>query len=501
LRDSLKFITRWYMHHSDNHNPTPIPLLAALQQRRQQSYTGFHTPGHQRGRGSAAALLSHFGDGVWHYDLPELPGLDNLAAPMGVIAEAQALAAVTFGAEHTWFLVNGSTVGVMTAILATCGDGDVILLPRNVHQSAIAGVILAGAVPVLLTPDLDPETGLVYPLSPAAVADALSQYPQAKAVLVVSPTYEGLCADIAGLAAVTHAHHLPLLVDEAHGAHFHFHPDLPTAALDAGADVVVQSTHKVLGAATQAAMLHLQGHRVTPQQISRSLRLLQSSSPSYLLLASLDAARQQMATSGYAIYTDVLTKAAWVRQALANQPRLQVIGPAQVQGVCLDPTRLTVNVQGLGVSGYEVDHYLDQHCGLTAELPTPTHLTFILSLGTSQVDLETLVAACQQLEGAFPAQAEARPAPFTPALPSISSLAFSPRQAFFAEHQTVPLAEALGHISADWICPYPPGIPMLFPGEKISSTTLDDLQQAQQAGAELTGCSDPSLATLRVVFS
>jgi arginine decarboxylase len=483
---------------------SPLPLLAALAQRYQQTYTGFHTPGHQRGRGSAASLLSHFGPSVWHYDLPELPGLDNLAAAEGVIAQAQAMAAATFGAEQTWFLVNGSTVGIMAAILATCGEGDVILLPRNMHQSALAGVILAGAVPVLLTPELDTATGLVYPLGPAAIAEALGQYPQAKAALVVSPTYEGLCADIAAIAQVTHAHHLPLIVDEAHGPHLHFHPDLPPAALDARADLVVQSTHKVLGAATQAAMLHLQGNRISASQISRCLRLLQSSSPSYLLLASLDAARQQMADAGEAIYTDLLAKAAWVRQALAHQPRLRVLEPVDLPAhleVRLDPTRLTLDVQRLGVTGYAVDAYLDQHCQITAELPTATYLTFILSLGTSHADLSALVAACQRLEQAFPAQSPAQSASKTlpVALPPLTTLAMAPRPAFLGEHRTVPFAEAVGEMSADWICPYPPGIPLLFPGEKISGIVLENLLQAQQAGAELSGCSDPSLATLQVV--
>jgi arginine/lysine/ornithine decarboxylase len=211
-----------------------------------------------------------------------------------------------------------------------------------------------------------------------------------------------------------------------------------------------------------------------------------------------------MADAGQTIYTDLLRKVAWVRQALAHQPRLRVLEPADLPAhlqVRLDPTRLTLDVQRLGVTGYAVDAYLDQHCQITAELPAATYLTFILSLGTSHTDLAALVAACQQLEQAFPVQSPAQSAPktLTATLPPQTTLAMAPRPAFLGEHRTVPFTEAVGEISADWICPYPPGIPLLFPGEKISGIVLENLLQAQQAGAELSGCSDPSLATLQVV--
>jgi arginine decarboxylase len=479
------------------------PILAALAQRVSQPYAGFHTPGHQQGRGGAGTLLSHWGAQTLAFDLAEIPGLDNLAAPETAIDQAQQLAAEAFAATQTWFLVNGSTVGIMAAILATCGEGEVILLPRNAHQSVIAGVILAGVVPVFLTPDLDPKTGLVYPLTPKLVALGLTQYPQARAVLVVSPTYEGLCGHISQIAAVVHAHDLPLIVDEAHGPHLHFHPQLPTAALDAGADLVVQSTHKVLAACTQTAMLHLKGVRVAPERVSRALRLLQSSSPNYLLLASLDAARQQMANHGQTIYTDLLTKAAWIRQRLSPIPGLEVIEPAHIppQSATLDLTRLTLDLQGLGLSGYQVDDFLDQHCNITAELPTLQTLTFILSLGVSQADLVALVAALEQL--GTQVSPVVMPPPLPPQaclnIPQITTLACSPRQAFLAPHRTVTWAAAVGEISADWICAYPPGIPILLPGEKISTEVLEQLHQATQTGASLSGCSDPSLETFTVV--
>lgn len=486
---------------------TQIPILTALKLRQAavggQGYTGFHTPGHQRGRGMPAPLLASLGAGVCTYDLPELPGLDNLAAPTGVIAQAQALAAEAFGSEQTWFLVNGSTVGIIAAILATCGPDQVILLPRNVHQSAIAGVTLAGAIPILLSPSYDSTTGLVLNLTVAVVAEALAAYPQAKALLVVSPTYEGVCADLAAIAQLTQAAGMVLIVDEAHGAHFCAHPDLPTPALAAGADLVVQSTHKTLAAFTQAAMLHCQGERVNPNRVSRALGLLQTSSPSYLLLASLDAARQQLATQGSAIYAKLLPRVETVRQKLQSIPHLQVVSPTQIAqhpGQTLDPTRLTLGMNGLGLTGYQADELLDEW-GITAELPTESNLTFILGLGTSPADLDQLVSGCQYLAELGLPPLPPLPQPVRP--PTLASLAQSPRAAFFGATLTLPLGQTLGQISAEWVCAYPPGIPTLVPGEEITPGLLASLQQLQKwvtvAGISLSGCADLSLQTLQVV--
>src|SRR5919202_2133332 len=244
---------------------TKAPLLKALQESAHKPHAPFYTPGHKRGQGIPQPMLNLLGASVFQVDLPELPDLDNLFAPEGVIKEAQELAADAFGADQTWFLVNGSTGGVMAAILATCNSGDKIILPRNIHQCAIAGLVLSGAVPVFINPEFDPSSDLAHSITPTAVAKALKQYPDAKAVMMVYPTYQGVCGDVRAIAQLVHEHNIPLLVDEAHGPHFAFHPDLPPSALSAGADLAVQSTHKVLGAMTQASMLHIQGNRVEAQ--------------------------------------------------------------------------------------------------------------------------------------------------------------------------------------------------------------------------------------------
>ena len=311
---------------SANHQ-AKTPLLDALRECANKHHAPFYTPGHKRGQGISQRLADCFGSAVFKADLPELAELDNLFAPQGVIQEAQELAAAAFGAEHTWFLVNGSTCGIEAAILATCAPGDKIILPRNVHQSAIAALILSGAVPIFVTPEYDSVLDIAHSITPSSVATALKQHPDAKAVMMVYPTYYGVCGDVSAIAQLAHQHGIPLLVDEAHGPHFAFHPDLPNSAMAAGADLTVQSIHKVLGAMTQASMLHVQGSWIDTERLSQSLQLLQSTSPSYLLLASLDAARQQMALQGEQLMSHTLQLADIARIRISQIPGLSVLEP------------------------------------------------------------------------------------------------------------------------------------------------------------------------------
>ncbi len=490
---------------------TAAPLLEALRTRTQRHHAPFYAPGHKQGQGVAQPLADLLGMSVFRADLPELPDLDNLFAPEGVILEAEKLAAAAFGAEQTWFLVNGSTAGVMAAILATCNAGDKIILPRNIHQSAIAGLVLSGAIPIFINPEYDLVTDLAYSITPAAVAAALKRYPDAKAVMIVYPTYQGVCGDVKAIAKLAHQYNIPLLVDEAHGPHFAFHPDLPPSALSMGADLTVQSTHKVLGAMTQASMLHVGGYRVDRERLNKALQLVQSTSPSYLLLASLDAARQQMALHGEALMTQTLKLAEVARTQISKIPKLSILEPLSTPGFCaLDRTRLTVKVSELGLSGFEADEIFLEQLGVIAELPTLQHLTFIISLGNTEADIEQLVQAfiqitqtdyrpnrTQSLENIF----QSWKSDFLFIHPSsfIVSPAISPREAFFAPTETLPIDQTPDQISAELVCPYPPGIPALMPGEVINPAALEYLQQVLQLGGNITGCSDPSLQTLKVV--
>ncbi|MGH1396854.1 MAG: aminotransferase class I/II-fold pyridoxal phosphate-dependent enzyme [Trichormus sp.] len=529
-------------------NQNQAPLLEALKNCAARPHAAFYTPGHKRGRGISQALIDLLGKDVFGVDLTELADLDNLSAPQGVIQQAQQLAAAAFGAAQTWFLVNGSTCGIEAAILATCGVGDKIILPRNVHSSAIAGLILSGAMPIFVNPEYDSVLDIAHSITPASLQATLQQHPDAKAVLTVYPTYYGVCGDLQAIANITHQYNIPLLVDEAHGAHFAFHPNLPTPALTANADLTVQSIHKVLGAMTQASMLHVQGDRIDIDRVSKALQLLQSTSPSYILLASLDAARQQMAMDGKQLMSRTLQLARDGRTKISQIPGLSVLQLPSREYVSpgfvdLDETRLTVNVSGLGLTGFEVEEILDAQ-GVTAEFSTLQNITFIISLGNTADDIEQLVQGFRSLgESKLSSSQLPRvmdnvgcklvsnltPNPFPtregeqelkplrhllqvgkPAQRSGFSLqgrgvergfvgVISPREAFFAASEIVPVWEACDRICAETICPYPPGIPALIPGEVITPSVLEYLQHIQQQGGFISGGCDTTLQTLKVV--
>ncbi|MEG5045605.1 aminotransferase class I/II-fold pyridoxal phosphate-dependent enzyme [Microcoleus sp. B4-C1] len=508
------------------------PLLDALRDRTNHPHAPFYAPGHKRGQGISQPLIDLFGAAVFRSDLPELPELDNLFNPESAIAEAQDLAAAAFGAQSTRFLANGSTCGIIAAILATCGPGDKIILPRNIHSSAISGLILSGAIPIFVNPEYNSDWDIANSITPEATAFALEQHPDAKAVMMVYPTYHGVCGDLRAIAQITHQYNIPLLVDEAHGAHFNFHPNLPEPALSAGADLTVQSIHKTLGAMTQASMLHVKGDRIDIQKINKALQLVQSTSPSYLLLASLDAARQQIALHGKELMAQTLQLAEKARSRISQIPGLSVLEPLNTPGfAALDRTRLTVKVSDLGITGFAADEILHSQLGVTAELPMARHLTFIISLGNTELDIDNLVKACTLLEGRRKKEEGSsatstvqdvtdvrkkeevrekkseRRSPMSdgrfahsPTLPlSPSPPLLSPREAFFFPAETVPADKAVDRLSAELICPYPPGIPVLMPGEIITPEAVDYLQQILAAGGKITGCSDPGLQTLKVV--
>ncbi|VEP13700.1 Arginine/lysine/ornithine decarboxylase [Hyella patelloides LEGE 07179] len=474
------------------------PLLTALLKLSLQKDAAFYAPGHKKG-GVIEPQLEHlFGKKVFCSDLPELPELDNLFAPQDAILKAQDLASQCFGADRTWFLINGSTCGIISAIVATCGAGDKIILPRNIHQSAIAGLIISGAIPVFVNPEHDNIRNITYNITPQALKKTLNQYPETKAVMVLHPSYQGVCGDLRAISEITNQHNIPLLVDEAHGGHFAFHEQLPPSALSLGADLTVQSTHKVLGAMTQASMLHLRGTRINPQRISKALQIMQSTSPSYILLASLDAARKQMALQGEQFMEKALELADLARENIANIPKLSVLEFSPKPGFKhLDKTRLTVDIRELGITGYEADEILHQQLGVTCELPLLYHLTFIITFGNNQQDIEKLIQGFVTLCSTTNQNKQSSsPATITPSTPKLQ---LSPREAYFAATETIPLSEASDRISGELICPYPPGIPVLMPGEVITSEAIDYLQKVLNSGGIITGCSDETLTNISVI--
>lgn len=483
---------------------TQAPLFDTLKRCAQRTHAAFYAPGHKRGQGTPQASIKWLGQALFQADLPELPELDDLAAPSGVIREAQELAAQAFGGDRSWFLINGSTAGIVASILATCNPGDKIILPRNVHKSAISGLILSGAMPIFMPPAYDRTWDMALGLSPKVIEAALESHPDTKAVMLVSPTYHGVCSDIAQISRIAHSRGIPVLVDEAHGPHFGFHPDLPASALQSGADLAVQSTHKVLAAMTQASMMHLKGNRIDEHRLHRALQMVQTTSPSYLLLASLDAARRQMATQGRALMAQTLQLARDARTRIGKIPRLSVweMPSPEIEGcLAIDPTRVTVNVTGLGISGYEADEILHEQLAVTAELALRAHLTFIISLGNTAADIDRLVAALTSLSEQFTHSRTPilPPNPFPITDYPLPAIHFSPRDAFFSPVETIPVSESMGRASAELICPYPPGIPVLMPGEEITREAIDLLQEIRLLGGHLSGCTDTQFQTIQVV--
>jgi arginine/lysine/ornithine decarboxylase len=482
-------------------NQNQTPLIDALKTSISRPHAPFYTPGHKRGAGISPILTDLIGKDVFRADLTELAELDNLFTPESAILAAQELAAAAFGAEKTYFLVNGSTCGIEAAIIATCGINDKIIMPRNVHSSVIYGLILSGAIPIFINPEYDENLDIAHSIKPEDLKATLAQHPDAKAVLMVYPTYYGVCGDLKSIAQITHQYNIPLIVDEAHGAHFHFHPHLPTSALTAGADLTIQSIHKTLGAMTQASMLHIQGNRINIDRLNKGLQLVQSTSPSFILLASLDAARQQMAVNGEILMFQTLQLAEIARIEISKIPGLSVLEIPQINKngfFDLDKTRLNVNVANLGLTGFVAEDMLNE-MGVTPEFSSLQNLTFIISLGNNKSDIAELVQGFKKLTQIPQLTSRYKICKYNNDAIIDHVLCISPREAFFADSETLPLEKTVNRICAENICPYPPGIPVLMPGELITKTALEYLQKIQSSGGFISGCVDSNLQTVKVV--
>ncbi|MEN9228414.1 MAG: aminotransferase class I/II-fold pyridoxal phosphate-dependent enzyme [Gloeomargarita sp. SZTDM-1c_bins_89] len=473
-----------------------VPTLVQHLQRLAQGYRGFHTPGHHRGRGAPEVLRRWWGDALFQADLSEIPGLDNLAQPEGLLREAQAQVASIFGAEYSWFLVNGATAGVLAALLAVHRPGGKVILPRQVHQSVIHGLILTGAEPVWLLPTWDENRQVWGGITPAQLAATLQQVgpEQVTAVVLSSPSYKGVCGPVGECVAMAHHYGIPVIVDEAHGAHFPFHPQLPASALQLGADMVIHSTHKVLTSLTQSALLHLQGGRVSLRRVQQCLNLIQTTSPSYLLLASLVATAEQMAAQGEQLYGALLERLERLTQQIHRLPGYGVlaIDPHRPGFAAQDPTRLVIQTRRLGWTGFALDERLYQQYQIIAEYPDYGDVTFLLTPWHDDGDGQALLNALAAL-----AQVPPGPTPLPPVpLPPPASAVISPREAFFAPQTLVPWTEAVGQVSAQVVSPYPPGIPVLLPGEMITAEIVEYLTLVQQLGGQLVGVAGPQLAVV-----
>jgi lysine decarboxylase len=447
-------------------------------------------------------MRTAFGDRALLLDVPlDIEGIDLGPSPTPY-ERAEQLAAEAYGAARTWFLTNGATQGNHALCLALASPGTRVVLQRNSHASMIDGLILSGGVPSWVAPEYDPELGMAHGVTPEALERALVRYPEAHAAFIVSPTYYGMAADVEACAEVAHGADAALIVDNAWGAHFGFHPGLPASPLALGADAMLASTHKIVGSLTQSAMLMVADTgRVDLEAVARNVRLVRSTSPSALLMASLDAARRQLAVHGEALLDRTIRASYEARQAIDAVPGCSVVGEGLVgrPGVAgWDPLRIVIDVRGTGCTGYEVAAALRASFDIYVELAT--HATLVLVLGIGQT-----VEPLERLSHDFAETVRAISRPGTTAAiarPPVAlehETAIPPREAFLGEAEPVPVDEAIGRVSAESIAGYPPGVPALLPGERITAEVVDYLRELTSAGARLHGAADPTLTTVRVL--
>jgi arginine/lysine/ornithine decarboxylase len=475
------------------------PIAEAMRAYAADGALAFHTPGHKQGRGAHPLLRQLITEEGLREEVSLMEELDDLHEPTMCIREAQELAAELYGADAAWFMINGTTGANHTMLLGTLRPGDTVLLPRNAHRSLIGACILAGVRPVWLQPEVSDVWGIAMGVPLAEIQAALAAHPEARALVLVYPTYYGVTQDLRAVADYVHERGVLLLVDAAHGPHLHFSDELPLSALDAGADVVASSTHKITGSLTQTSMLFVKGPRVEHERIRQAASLLQSTSPNQLLLASLDIARLQLYESGRASISRAVALAQKLRGGLAQVPGLRVLMPAELHtpgATGLDLTKITVQVSGLGLSGTEAEHILRHAYKIQCELSDASNLLFIISYADDEETCGRLLQAMQSLAATHQGCA-ACPQPV--ALPTVPPQAMAPREAFFAPVVQVPFAAAVGRVAAEQVMFYPPGIPLLVPGDRITGETLHYIHAMQALGLKVVGPADASLQTLQVI--
>jgi lysine decarboxylase len=472
----------------------------------------FHIPGH-KGTAADPALIAALGEAAILHDVPpSIEGIDVGPEPTP-FQSAQRLAAEAWGAKRSWFLVNGASGGnhaICMALAHAVGKlatgpphrGRVVV-QRNVHSSTIDGLVLSGMRPTFVAPEIDQELGIAHCVLPEALDAALGAEPDAVAAMLVSPTYFGAVARISELAEVAHSHGVPLIVDEAWGAHLYFHPDLPAGALRCGADMVLSSTHKIVGSLTQSAILHLgPAGRLDGDVIDRSVTLVESTSPNALLTASLDAARRFAATRGEELLSETLPALARTREQICAIPGLDVLDErlaGRTSVAAWDPLRLSIDVRGTGATGHRIAELMRARDDIILELFSENVIVAVSGIGdTETADLERLVQGLRHaVEEIGPADVESRGAFAEP--PPWGPLRLSPRDAFLGPQDVVPFEAAEGRIAAESLAAYPPGVPNVLPGERLTGPTLDYIADSLAHGGLVRGASDRSLKTIRVV--
>lgn len=460
------------------------PLLDAYLAATQDGAAPFTIPGHKRRTDLVGSVVAG--------DVPLYGGLDTVRLRSGVLADAEQRAAALWDADVCRFSVGGSTHGNQALALAVGRPGDAVVVSRTLHRSMLLGLVLAGLEPIWVRPDLDPRTGLPGGVSADAVRQALRTRPDARAVLVGDPSYVGGCGDVGALAQAAHERGVPLVVDAAWGAHHGFHPSLPAHALAQGADAFVTSAHKMLPAYSQAALVLARTDRLDADRLDRAVEATATTSPAGTVLASTDAARALLASHGTRLLDQVLRLVTLARDRLDGRHGLQVLA-----GPGTDPARLVVLLAGTGVSGFDVEERLVA-AGVPVEMADRDTLVPVVTVADDEGTVGRLVTAVLGAVAGLPAGPPRQPLPSAPWSVEAPTV-LTPRDAFFAPHRTVPAPDAVGRVSAELVAPYPPGVPVLAPGELVTAEALDALRTAHAAGARIAYAADPTLGTLQVV--
>lgn len=478
-----------------NNNQSTIPLLEALNALKQNRIVPFDVPGHKRGKGNPM-LTEFLGERCMSVDVNSMKMLDNLSHPVSVIKEAEGLAAQAFQAAHAFFMVSGTTSAVQAMIMSVCKPMDKLIVPRNVHRSVINALVLCGGIPVYIHPKVNDQLGIALGISCADLASAIAQHPDAKAVLVNNPTYYGICSDLAGITELAHQHGMKVLVDEAHGTHFYFGNDLPISAMAAGADMAAVSMHKSGGSLTQSSVL-LCSDAMNADYVRQIINLTQTTSGSYLLMSSLDISRSNLALHGQEIFARVTESAEYARTEINRIGDYYAFSKELIDRndvYDFDQTKLSVHTLDIGLAGIEVYDLLRDEYDIQIEFGDLGNILAYISIGDRIRDIERLIGALSEIRRRYK-----RPRAGLLTTEVIHpTVILSPQEAFYAKKISKPLSQCEGHICTEFVMCYPPGIPILAPGEMITSEIIDYITYAQAKGCSITGPEDMNIERLNV---
>ncbi|NBI29033.1 aminotransferase class I/II-fold pyridoxal phosphate-dependent enzyme [Chengkuizengella marina] len=476
------------------------PLFTSLVKHAQKKPYQFHIPGHKTGEGMDEEFKDFIGNNALSIDLINIAPLDDLHQPTGIIQEAQQLAAEAFGADYTFFSVQGTSGAIMTMIMSVCGHGDKIIVPRNVHKSILSAIIFAGAKPVFIYPTMDEKLGIAHGITTQAVQRALEIHPDAKAVLVINPTYFGIAANLKEIVNIAHSYAIPVLVDEAHGVHIHFHDKLPLSAMQAGADMAATSVHKLGGSLTQSSVLNVKEGLVDAKRVQSIMSMLTTTSTSYILLASLDTARKNLAMNGAQMAEFSLSLADYARKQINEIKGFYCFGEEILGSEATydyDPTKLTIHLQGIKLSGYEVENILRDKYNIEVELSDMYNILCIITPGDTIEKINWLIESLRHLSVKHYNQNELKN--LFVKTPEIPQLSLSPRDAFYADTEVIPFQESVGRIIAEFIMVYPPGIPILLPGEIVTQENIDYINEHLEVGLPIQGPEDKTIKHVKVI--